>query len=456
MKKTVYTLLAALGLTACDYLEIEPVGQVIPHKTSEYRALLTEGYFRFPYIDSKSYTGMLSDETGLLYDGKLYSSTYNALTYNFRWDYSRQMQELPYERYYRGIFIANAVIDGVMDAEQDSAERKEQIMGEAYALRAYAHFDLVNLYAKPYDPATAATERGIPLSTHIDIEQRFQPAKVEAVYEQILKDITAAEGLMTIKKQPGATLNYRFSLDALQAFKARVALYMHDWQGAYNTATGLMADYALVDFNNLEDTEKLPWKAASTEAILAWERPFGPSNGDVTQSCGLSDKLLALFSDQDNRRNYIKEAVKKDPIWGDETPLGYYIADRSSSDRVSIRAAEMYLIAAEAGAYLPGELEHAKTHLLTLQAMRLQPEVMETQRTKIASMTAAELLAEIADERARELLMEGHRWMDLRRTTQPAISRKFNDVEYRLNERDGRYTLPFPQSAIDSNPDLND
>ena len=47
MRKNAYILLAALGLASCNYLEIEPVGKVIPHKTSEYRALLTEGYSRF-------------------------------------------------------------------------------------------------------------------------------------------------------------------------------------------------------------------------------------------------------------------------------------------------------------------------------------------------------------------------------------------------------------------------
>ena len=52
MRKNAYILLAALGLASCNYLEIEPVGKVIPHKTSEYRALLTEGYSRFPYTSS--------------------------------------------------------------------------------------------------------------------------------------------------------------------------------------------------------------------------------------------------------------------------------------------------------------------------------------------------------------------------------------------------------------------
>lgn len=90
-----------------------------------------------------------------------------------------------------------------------------------------------------------------------------------------------------------------------------------------------------------------------------------------------------------------------------------------------------------------------------MQSKRLKPEAMEAQRTKVQAMNADELRAEIADERARELIGEGHRWMDLRRTTRPAITRVHEEVTYRLQAGDSRYTLPFPQSAINNNPELN-
>lgn len=161
MRKNAYILLAALGLASCNYLEIEPVGKVIPHKTSEYRALLTEGYSRFPYTSSKAYTGLLSDEVGMFHEGNFFdSSDAIALSYNYTWQYETQMWEYPYQYYYRAAFQANAVIDGVADADDDSSEDKRQILGEAYAMRAYAHFDLVNLYGKPYDPQTASTAPG--------------------------------------------------------------------------------------------------------------------------------------------------------------------------------------------------------------------------------------------------------------------------------------------------------
>lgn len=450
MKKTAYILLLALGLASCNYLEIEPVGKVIPHKTSEFRALLTEGYFRFPYFDSKTYTGLLSDEAGYFYEGTIWEASVGmALTYNYRWDYGRQMKEYPYRDYYRAIFQAQAVIDDILDADKDSEESNEQIMAEAYALRAYSYFDLVNLYGAPYNPETAATDRTVPLAPEIDIEQKYRPSNVAAVYGQILDDITASERLMEVEKQE-TNYNYRFSKHALTAFKARVKLYMRDWQEAYDLSASLLPEYELVDLNNPPKADSLPWKAPSKEMIMAWERPFSGAAGDLRNAGFLSEHLLALFDEaNDNRRAYLKKVTDYN------TSTVGYVPDRSSSDRVSIRIAEMYLIAAEAGSYLPAELENAKMYLLTLKANRLKPEAMDAERTKVEAMNAEQLRAEIADERARELVGEGHRWMDLRRTTRPAIVHKYGDQTVSLVENDSRYTLPFPQSAIDSNPELN-
>ena len=282
MKKTIYILLAAMGLASCDYLEIEPVGQVIPHKVSEFRALLTDGYYNYALNNIRLYTGLLSDEVGRFDTSEFYETSYAvALPYNYTWQYNSQMQELAYRECYRSIFYANSVIDSAADADNDtSGESKEQILGEAYAIRAYIHFELVNIYGKPYDPATAATDRGIVLSTYTDIEQKYRPTNVAAVYEQILDDIGQAEKLMTVQKQEEAALNYRFSLDAVQALKARVLLYMRDWQGAYDAATSLLPKYALLDFKTLStDTSgKGNRYEASCRGNRALRRPFWPGN----------------------------------------------------------------------------------------------------------------------------------------------------------------------------------
>lgn len=457
MRKSAYILLAAVGMTACNYLEIEPVGQVIPHKTSEFRALLTTGYYAYPFGEAQVYTCLLSDEVGML-DASAFWNASDAvpLGYNYTWQYGSQMREYPYQYFYQSIFYANAVIENIRDADvHDAGEPLEQILGEAYALRAYNHFQLVNLYGRPYNPDTAGTDRGIALSEHIDIEQKYRPTNVAAVYECILGDIAEAEQLISLEKQPDETRNYRFSLNAVRAFKARVLLYMQQWQQAYDTAAALIPEYALTDLNTATEETALPWQAASSETILAMDRPFSGSNGDLKGACIIAEPILNLFDEtNDCRRSYLKEINTYDDSWN-PILLGYGV-NRSSSDRSSIRAAELYLIAAEAGSYLPAELAAARRYLLDLQAKRLKPEALEAQQSKIEAMDAAQLRAEIADERVREFLLEGHRWPDLRRTTRPAITKTYDGSSYTLNANDSRYTLPFPQSAIAGNPDLND
>lgn len=457
MRKFAYLLLAAVGTTACNYLEIQPVGQVIPHKTSEFRALLTNGYYNYPFSFARTHTCLLSDEVGMFDASAIWdASDAVALGYNYTWQYGNQMREFPYQEFYTSIFYANAVIENIRDADVDDAdEPMEQILGEAYALRAYNHFELVNLYGQPYNPATAETDRGIVLSNFIDIEQTYRPTNVAAVYRLILDDLAEAERLMSLEKQPDATRNYRFSLNALTAFKARVLLYMQRWQEAYDTAVSLLPKYELVDLNTLEEKAPLPWQAEASEAILVMDRPFSGSGGDLKGACIIADPILALFDEtNDCRRSYLKEINSNDESFV-PTFLEYGV-DRSPSDRCSIRVAEMYLIAAEAGSYLPAELDAARQYLLDLQARRLKPEAMEAQRTKVEALDAEALRKEVADERAREFLLEGHRWLDLRRTTRPSITKTFDNQTYTLTANDTRYTLPFPPSAIAANPHLND
>ena len=69
-------------------------------------------------------------------------------------------------------------------------------------------------------------------------------------------------------------------------------------------------------------------------------------------------------------------------------------------------------------------------------------------------MTSDQLIEEIYTERARELAFEGHRWFDLRRTTQPRIEKTFKNETYVLEQGDSRYTIPIPSAAIEANPSL--
>lgn len=73
---------------------------------------------------------------------------------------------------------------------------------------------------------------------------------------------------------------------------------------------------------------------------------------------------------------------------------------------------------------------------------------------ELDDMDQAGLLQAIYDERERELAFEGHRWFDLRRLNQPAMTKTFLENTYTLELGDSRYTLRFPTEAVEANPGI--
>lgn len=126
---------------------------------------------------------------------------------------------------------------------------------------------------------------------------------------------------------------------------------------------------------------------------------------------------------------------------------------------MTFRSAEIYLIAAEAAAHREGQLAVAKNYLLQLLQNRLIEDYFNERKVEIEAMNQEELLAEIQEERARELCFEGHRWFDLRRTTRPEIVKNYMNVNFDfqtavLQKDDPKYIIPFPKEAIENNPEL--
>ncbi|MFR9250726.1 MAG: hypothetical protein ACLVK4_12765 [Alistipes shahii] len=123
--------------------------------------------------------------------------------------------------------------------------------------------------------------------------------------------------------------NYRFSADALAAFKApRHALYAQLAGGLRLGDGPACRNTNLVDFNAAVGKRcDLPWKATFGEAILAWERPFGGGDGRSDRgACVISDKILNLIDEAtDNRRAYLNAVNAYDETWT-PTLVGYWCA----------------------------------------------------------------------------------------------------------------------------------
>lgn len=441
--KFIYNILVMTVLfTSCNYLDVEPVGKVIPDEVSEYRAMLTTAYGRFP--QHKRLLTMRSDEVTSGMVAITYDAWIDILTWN---DESPDpvAYTFPWTQMYNVIFYANSVIEDVMNAGiDDPAETREQLMGEALLLRAYAHFELLNMYAQPYDAATASSERGVPLYLTVDINQVFTPASIEDVYKQILSDIEEGEKLMSVEEQPAAT-RYRFSKKSAKALEARVRLYRGEWDKALAAAEEILPSCPLENFN--EEGFSAPYLYTSKEVILALEQTC---NTEITDDMEMLSNIMDKYNQDEDLR------VSLYYRYGSSPNKCY-----NASMKITFRSAEIYLIAAEAASRITGKVDDAKAYLKTLIKNRLTDSYYTEQVGKIDAMNQEDLIAEIADERARELALEGHRWYDLRRTTRPEIvkvywNKNFEQETAILPANSSKYTIPFPTEAITNNPNLND
>ncbi|MGX5688468.1 RagB/SusD family nutrient uptake outer membrane protein [Arcticibacter tournemirensis] len=429
-------LLVIISASSCKkYLDIKPVGRVIPETTEDYRSLLTKAYSLFP-----EYKGQLALRTDELIMNE-YSEDAAFSRDIFTWkdgSADPSTTEFPYQSFYQSIFYTNEIIVSAEATAGKSAE-VDQIRGEAYLLRAYNYFELLSLFAKPYNKETASADRGVPISTEIDLEKILAPATVEAVYSQIFSDIANAETLMNINTYETGK-NYRFTRRAMEAFKARIYEYRGEWDKALSSA-----EKALSLNNELEDlnsSDRKPTDFRSTESIMSLENTLHTS---VAKAVFVSPDLISKYQAGADLR--LTKFFSKDDSGYNSLKTG------SDEFKVTFRNAEMYLIKAEA-AYQTGNTALARETLLALKAKRFTPQGYADEVAKVGQLSGAALLTEILAERTRELALEGHRWYDLRRYGQPSITHEFNGETFVLQQNDPRYTLRFPASAIKNNPNL--
>lgn len=434
-------MLCMVAFYSCDkYLDIQPVGKVIPRTAKEFRALLTQAYSSVQ--PDRGMATFRSDE--MLMDGTLVAEDLNSYKDIWIWNDvspSENTATFKWRQSYHTLFIANYVIESKDKIEEGTANEVNQLVGESYMLRAYMHFLLVNLHGEPYTHCDPATTKAIPLKLDSDTETTLSRNTVGEVYNSVLSDLTEAEKYLNVD-QWDLGYNYRFNTLSVNAVRSRVYLYMGEW------AKSLEASQAVLQINNqlvdMSTSKVLPSEYNSPENILALEQVMTAA---YVRAAKVNTALWRMYSSDDLRRSKYFTQV---------TASNILVAKGGSNQYAcSFRVGEIYLNAAEA-ALMTGEaaMPAARTYLLTLMKQRYEAPAYTEKEAAINAMDRNELLQEIYDERTRELAFEGHRWFDLRRTTRPRLEKKYGGTTYVLEENDPRYTIRIPSEAIEANPGL--
>lgn len=270
-----------------------------------------------------------------------------------------------------------------------------------------------------------------------DVNAMPASSSVGTVYQQVLSDVAEAEKLLTVEKWEEGK-NYRFNKISAQALRARTYLYMGEWEKALTAAKAVMEAHG--ELEDMNTSKTLPNSYKSVESIVALEK-FSSNLFTVINLP--NPDFINLYRTGDQRRTKFFKRVTSST----------YDLSKGGDDEFScsFRSAEAYLTAAECAARL-GNTADAIDYLKPLLQKRLNADAFTTASDLMADMTQEELTQEILDERARELAFEGHRWYDLRRTTQPALTRTYDDETFTLTPE--KYTMRFPTEAVESNPEI--
>ena len=440
MKRYITLILAALIFAGCDdFLDIHPTGMVIAETGEEYRALLTDVYSKIP--EDRGLTTLRSDEMAA---NATYMKDYDYESYFDIWnwsDYNRDAgtSSFGWRRYYHSCYIANYIIEHKNEITKATQAEIDQLVGECYMIRAYMHFLLVNLYAPAYTHCEPATTRGIPLSIKADVNAVLKCSSVEEVYKQVLDDIDSAAEYMNVERWDEG-LNYRFSITTTHALRARVALYMGNWNLALLEAKKVIEIYP--DLEDMNSSSKLPTNYKSVESIMALEQVI---TSNLMKVGYVEPVLLEMYRSGDSRKTKYFEA-RNLSTW-------QYRTRNTIEERCTFRAAEFYLIAAEAANEL-NDREDALKYINALMEKRYTARKYPEYSAALNGLDQDALRVEIANERQRELAYQGHRWFDLRRTTQPELKKNYEGEEFTLEQGDERYTLRFPSEAVAANPEI--
>ena len=352
--------------------------------------------------------------------------------------------DIPYQQ----VFYANTVLQGLAGIQPDSAGQAEWNMLKGWALfsRAFAFFNIAELFAKPYDTATAATDLGIPIRLGSDINEKTTRASLQASYAQILSDLNMAEGLLPAAI-PVSNLN-RPSKLAAQALFARIYLSVGDYVDAGKYADSVLEVYSyLLDYNTPGIGGPIPFQKNMPE-ILYQSNFVQPGNGNILEGlicsgCIVDTNLIASYDSNDLRRSvFYAQEGKTDSF----TLTGGYSG--SIFPFTGMATDELYLIRAECRARA-GQTANALNDLDSLLTHRWKTGTF----MPYPITSAAVALDTILVERRKELAFRGLRWSDLRRLNREGwnitLTRSINGHSYSLLPIDSNlYTLPIPPDVI--------
>ncbi|RZM21890.1 MAG: RagB/SusD family nutrient uptake outer membrane protein [Pedobacter sp.] len=350
-------------------------------------------------------------------------------------DYGRSYDQHYWRTTFPLIYTINTAIEGLAGNTALSPAISKRLLGEAYFLRAFCYFYLVNIYGE------------VPLSITSDynLNSKTPRSTVADIYSQIELDLQNAESLLEYNYvtsnantvyPTGVEERIRPNLAAVNALQARVFLYQKNYAAAEAAATKVIGHtelYTLGTLKNifLKNSSETIWALQPvTEGLNTIEGAIFtiPEGGSSNEHPFLiSTSLKNSFEPGDDRKAKWLDSITIDNGGGEVSyvyPAKYkaarqFIPVDPTEYTIVMRLAEQYLIRAEARNEQGNSGGAAEDLNLLRNRSRgaVTAKVLTPLPAISATITEDQLRPVILHERRVELFTEwGHRWFDLKRT----------------------------------------
>lgn len=392
----------------------------------------------------------------------------NLYQLDFTLDNARQIFELIYGEMYNVIVHANDVLRFLEKngAVIESGQTRDVIEGEARAIRAFVHFDVLRLFGQmPFEPG-----KTVRLGYAETVGKQEIPfLDFDSYVEKLLKDLDMAEALLAesdpLLVKSLATLDetgenedffldyrrFRFNLYAVKALKARVNLYLGRTEEAYRNALSVIQAKTkggenVISLSGSDDLEK-EFYAMPSESIMLLSKTDISNTMFSTNSYYISSSRKTMLFE-----GALTGDIRIRTVWGSESsglggavPLFRKFLQPSSGTGTSskdlrlkyqviplLRLAEMYLIAMETA---PSESE----------ANRLYKDFMLSRQMLVSQdLSLEELRQEIEKQYRRELFGEGQMFFYYKRHSATSMLWGRNS-----DLTEDNYIVPLPETELE-------
>ena len=354
---------------------------------------------------------------------------------------------------YRTIYQANLFLKGFApNASLVSQAKADQYVGEAKFIRALCYFELVNLWAQPYNFTADASHPGVPLVL-VAADDPFAPsnqlprATVKQVYDQMESDLLDAEAKLPATAPDAFTRVARATKGAARALLARLYLYKGDYTKA-NQYADLVINSNVYSLNaNPQTTFRTPYTTPESIFSVAMS---GSDNPNTNNSLGQHYNPrargdIAISVDYINLMDTTVDLRYKNLV---EKYNGSFWTTKYAgltTDYVPVlRYAEVLLTKAEALARLGTGVDPTALALLTQVRNR-------SNGGALTITTKQQLIDAILKERRIELAFEGQGSFEFQRNKLDLPAHSTVPLQpwgsnYRI--------LPIPKYDTDKNPNL--